>query len=94
LLSFCFYGVLAAIIMARIERRLFQVIIWLGAFILIALIGFSRIYLGVHYPSDVLAGYTAALVWVAAVATADWFLRYRKSNNKEREQTDGLEKKE
>ncbi len=87
LLSFCFYGVLAAIITARIESRLFQAIIWLCAFLLVALIGLSRIYLGVHYPSDVLAGYTAAFVWVTAVAVADRFWRYRKSKNKEREQT-------
>ena len=94
LLSFCFYGVLAAIITRRIERRLFQVIVWTCAVSLVALIGLSRIYLGVHYPSDVLAGYTAAFVWVIAVAATDRLLQNQKSNNKEREQTDGLEKKE
>jgi undecaprenyl-diphosphatase len=85
LLSFCFYGVLAAILTARIERRFFQVIIWICAFLLVAAIGFSRIYLGVHYPSDVLAGYTAALIWVVAVAITDRLLRYRKSIERERE---------
>lgn len=94
LLSFCFYGALAAIITARIERRLFRVIVWTCAALLVALIGLSRVYLGVHYPSDVLAGYTAAFIWVIAVAAADRLLQYRKSNNKEREQTDGLEKKD
>jgi undecaprenyl-diphosphatase len=33
----------------------------------VILVGLSRIYLGVHYPSDILAGWTAALVWTIAV---------------------------
>ena len=31
------------------------------------LIGFSRLYLGVHYPTDVLAGYLAAFLWLVCV---------------------------
>jgi undecaprenyl-diphosphatase len=33
----------------------------------VLLIGFSRLYLGVHYPSDVVAGYLAALLWLVCV---------------------------
>ena len=32
-------------------------ILWIFNFIIIALIGFSRIYLGVHWPTDILMGY-------------------------------------
>ena len=67
--SFCLYGVLAAILAARAKGRRTRWCIWAGAVLLIGMIGFSRIYLGVHYPSDVIAGYCAGAVWVGAVAS-------------------------
>lgn len=44
--------------------------------LLILVIGLSRLYLGVHYPSDVLAGYVLAAAWVAFCALAIEALRY------------------
>jgi undecaprenyl-diphosphatase len=67
-LSVCFYVALAAMISPRIGSRVKKAAIWAAAVLIIALIGFTRIYLGVHYASDVLAGYAAGAVWLAVVA--------------------------
>ena len=49
------------------------VVYTLGA-ILIGVIGWTRMYLGVHYPSDVVAGYTVGFAWatICAVLTEAW----------------------
>ena len=47
------------------------VAIYLSAALLILIIGLSRIYLGVHYPSDIVAGYLVATVWTLTVIFAD-----------------------
>lgn len=46
------------------------------AILYVALIGFSRLYLGVHYPTDILAGWTVAGVWVV---TTWWVLQFLKA---------------
>jgi len=67
LLAFCFYGVMAWIWSDSQRNRERRWMVRVGAVCLIGLIGLSRIYLGVHYASDVLAGYAAAIVWISAV---------------------------
>jgi undecaprenyl-diphosphatase len=67
LVSLCFYGLIGGILSLRSDRRWKRVAIWAAASLLVGLIGLSRIYLGVHWPSDVLAGYAAGLIWMGAV---------------------------
>jgi undecaprenyl-diphosphatase len=85
LLSFCFYGMIAAVITARVEGAGRRASVWAAAVLLVALIGLSRVYLGVHYPSDVAAGYAAAFVWMAVVASAGRVMEARV-----RRKTDGF----
>jgi undecaprenyl-diphosphatase len=82
--SLCFYGALAALLSARIAGRRPRFCIWTIAVLLVAMIGFSRVYLGVHYPSDVIGGYCAAIVWVAAVGFLDRILRKQPKQKAER----------
>jgi undecaprenyl-diphosphatase len=81
--SLCFYGILAAILAARVRGRGAKFCVWISALFLIGMIGFSRIYLGVHYPSDVIAGYCAATVWVGAVGFLDRSLRIKQREKRE-----------
>ena len=82
LCSFCFYGVLAGLLSARIKSLPLRMVIWCLAAALVIAIGVSRIYLGVHYPSDVVAGYLAATVWVGTVIVLDHVRKVRKGSKK------------
>ena len=81
--SFCFYGVMAGLLSARTKSVWLRVVIWVIAAVLVVAIGISRIYLGVHYPSDVLAGYLAATVWVGAVIVFDHVRKVRQESSKQ-----------
>jgi len=71
LFSFCFFGVMAGLINARVRSLWLRALVFCAAAIMIALIGLSRIYLGVHYPSDVIAGYLTGAIWVSTMITMD-----------------------
>jgi undecaprenyl-diphosphatase len=78
LFSVCFFGGLAVLLAHRINSRAAQAAVWLVAVVLILLIGSSRVYLGVHYPTDVVGGYAVGVAWVTAVAFGDRLAEHRR----------------
>jgi len=71
LFATCFFGGVAVLTSHRFRHPATQVAVWIVAVLAIGLIGISRIYLGVHYPTDVLGGLAAGAVWVGTVAFGD-----------------------
>ena len=81
LTSAVFFGALAAILTARIRSRRVRVALWIVSTAMFLLIGLSRIYLGVHYTTDVIAGFAAALIWILVVRFVELGLVRRRRRN-------------
>lgn len=63
MLSAVTYLTLGALLAQVIQRRVLKLYVILVAVLLTFLVGVSRVFLGVHWPTDVLAGWTAGLLW-------------------------------
>jgi undecaprenyl-diphosphatase len=66
----------------RLLTGWWRVVSTVGVFVLISLICLSRLYLGVHYLTDVIAGVLAGFVWVVAVILAGRFLVHRRDRRR------------
>lgn len=79
MVSISFYGLLLYLYIINADKKPKKYIIITFLCSLIFLIGISRIYLGVHYASDVLAGFAAGLAWLTAfISIAKRYLRLKK----------------
>jgi len=80
--GFALFGFLAYLLCRNTQNSTYRKLILVGAAILILLIGFSRIYLGVHFLSDVLAGYILGFLWLLVGISIEETVLYR---NKKRQ---------
>ncbi len=71
-ISAAVYGTIAYLLIRSVRREWVRALVAVGTALLVLAIGVSRVYLGVHYPSDVVAAWTAGALWVLLViATED-----------------------
>lgn len=89
-----FYGFLIYLIFKIKMNRLLRIFMVILFASLIFLIGLSRVYLGVHFPSDVVGGFVAGLIWIAfcvVLFNILDLLRQRKIRHSAEEEEENLE---
>jgi len=78
--AFALYGVLAYLIWRHLNSRIGRILLISLTFLMTCGIGWSRIYLGVHYPSDVIGGYAASGAWLMlSIALFQIYRGYQKT---------------
>jgi undecaprenyl-diphosphatase len=77
-----FYGVLAAFLVSRFREPARRIACVLGAVAIVALVAFSRMYLGAHYLSDVLAAMCSSTAWLVLCLASVHALVRRRSGEK------------
>ena len=80
MISICLYGLLIYLINKKIKNKILKVLLTIILILLILGIGISRIYVGVHYPSDVLAGYLLSLsILIFSITIVNKYYRGKKN---------------
>jgi membrane-associated phospholipid phosphatase len=78
MMSTIIYGMIAYYLVLKIQHPLLRILMVFAAVLLVAIIGISRMYLGVHYFSDVIAGFSAGGIWLTTCISADTLIRHRR----------------
>lgn len=79
MLSAVVYLTLGSLLAATTQQTVLRIYVLAVAVLLSVIVGVSRVYLGVHYPTDVLAGWVAGLGWALLCwLVARWMQRRRK----------------
>jgi membrane-associated phospholipid phosphatase len=79
--SFIFYGSVAFMLFRAFDRKVYKWISVICFSLLILFIGISRVYLGVHFPSDIIGGFSAGGGWLT-LCIALYIFFYKRSNRK------------
>ena len=66
MMSVIVYGSIGLLLSARVRDRHLQRLFTVSPLLLSVLVGISRVFMGVHYPTDVLAGWALGLLWTWA----------------------------
>ncbi len=77
MMSIIAYGLLAYFVLSALRARHWRVLIGAGVVLLLLLIGFTRLYLGAHYLTDVIGGFAAGWIWLSTCIYALRFARSR-----------------
>jgi undecaprenyl-diphosphatase len=80
--AFTVYGVVSFLLWRHIPNRWGRVLLIFVSVGMILSIGISRIYLGVHYPSDIIGGYFASGFWLTTAILFFQFYMEKKYNKK------------
>lgn len=77
MLSAVVYLTLASLLVRLVDRKRLKFYILGSALLITGLVGISRVIVGVHYPTDVLAGWSAGLCWATLCSVAARWLQQR-----------------
>ncbi|MHB9029289.1 MAG: phosphatase PAP2 family protein [Candidatus Latescibacterota bacterium] len=69
-IAFTFYGIIVYFLFKTLPKGSLRVLLAALGGCIILLVGFSRMFIGVHWPSDVLAGYASGAAWLTVHITA------------------------
>ncbi|MGO4108545.1 phosphatase PAP2 family protein [Paenibacillus sp. YAF4_2] len=87
--AFTLYGITIYFIWKHLKYGWLRIGVILAGIAIVLMIGISRIYLGVHYPSDVIGGYLVSAAWMSiSIALYERFLEKRWMSKKMRQRSE------